>query len=310
MFGLSLLIIFLYTSLVTPCKVLSLSGGGPLGAFEAGIFSTIIEKNGGNWDIITGVSAGSINAAYLSTIKKGDEKLYISDYKRLWLSTTNNEVYSPIYFLNGVSLYDTKPLKKTLTNIFKDKKILRPIIISATSLVKGKSELFTEIDFKNYGFVDLIMSSTAIPIYFPPYKFKNDLYVDGGVTSNLLMYEGINYCMKNFPGEPISVDVIICGKKINIDTDIVNEIDIVNVANRLISIVMQQVEYYEILNSILVYDPYINITIYEEKNDIGISISDFNNSEYLWNQGYNFTNVNIYPDIININNTRLFSRIF
>ena len=73
---------------------------------------------------------------------------------------------------------------------------------------------------------------------------------------------------------------------------------------------MQQVEYYEILNSILVYDPYINITIYEEKNDIGISISDFNNSEYLWNQGYNFTNVNIYPDIININNTRLFSRIF
>ena len=107
-----------YLHLSSACKVLSLSGGGPLGSFEMGIASTLMENYDGNWDIITGVSAGSINAAYLSTITKGDEKSFIQDYKKLWLSTTNEQVYSKVYFLNGKSLYDTIPLKNTLTKIF------------------------------------------------------------------------------------------------------------------------------------------------------------------------------------------------
>jgi predicted patatin/cPLA2 family phospholipase len=278
---------------------LSLSGGGPLGSFEMGIASSLMQNYGGNWDIITGVSAGSINAAYLSTIKKGDEKLFIEDYKKLWLSTTNEQVYSKVYFLNGKSLYDTSPLKSTLTKIFENKIPIRPVLISATSLVKGKSEIFTEIDIKNYGFIDIIMSSTAIPIYFPPYEFKKDLYVDGGVSSNLLIYEGINYCLNNFPNQAITVDAIVCGKKLEEDSDIINKNNIIDVSTRLINIIFQQVEYYQILNNILVLSPSINVTIYEEKTPIGISISDFNNSEYLWNQGYNFTNVNIYRDVIN-----------
>ena len=288
-----------YLHLSSACKVLSLSGGGPLGSFEMGIASTLMENYDGNWDIITGVSAGSINAAYLSTITKGDEKSFIQDYKKLWLSTTNEQVYSKVYFLNGKSLYDTIPLKNTLKKIFQNKIPVRPVLISATSLVKGQSEIFSEIDIKNYGFVDIIMSSTAIPIYFPPHEFKNDLYVDGGVSSNILMYEGVNYCLKNFPNEHITVDVIVCGKKLEKDPDIINKNNIIDVSTRLINIIFQQVEYYEILNNILILNPNINVTIYEEKNPIGISISDFNNSEYLWNQGYNFTNVNIYKDIIN-----------
>ena len=62
----------------------------------------------------------------------------------------------------------------------------------------------------------------------------------------------------------------------------------------MINIILQQVEYYEILNSIIVSKPSINITIYEEKIPLNISMVDFENSEYLWNEGYNFKNVNIY----------------
>lgn len=295
MFKLLMLSISIFT--IESCKVLSLSGGGPLGAFEIGVASTLMERYEGNWNIITGVSAGSINAAYLSTIEKGKEKLFIEDYKNLWFNTSNNQVYSPTYFLNGKSLYDTKPLKNTLSKIFKNKKPIRPVLISATSLVTGRSELFSEIDIKKYGFLDIIMSSTAIPIYFPPYEFKNNLYVDGGLSSNILVYEGINYCLKNFPNESISVDVIICGKKIEDYPEITKKNNIVNVAARLIQIIFQQVEYYEILNTIMVSNPFINITIYEEKDPIDVGISDFNKSKYLWNQGYNFTNVNIYTDL-------------
>ena len=296
---LSLLIITLTSSLIQTCKVLSLSGGGSLGAFEIGVASTLMEKYGGNWDIITGVSAGSINVAYLSTIAKGEEKLFINDYKKLWLSTSNNQVYSSVYFLNGKSLYDTTPLKNTLTKVFKDKIPIRPVLISATSLIKGRSEIFNKTDIENYGFIDIIMSSTAIPILFPPYEFKNNLYVDGGVSSNILSYEGINYCLNNFPNETIFVDVIVCGKKLQEYPDIMKKNNILNVSARLISIILQQVEYYEILNSIIISKPTINITIYEEKTPLNISMVDFENSEYLWNEGYNFKNVNIYKDIIN-----------
>lgn len=294
-----LLIFGICTFMIEACKVLSLSGGGPLGAFEIGVASTIMERYGGDWNIITGVSAGSINAAYLSTIEKGKEKLFIQDYKNLWFNTTNNQVYSPTYFLNGKSLYDTKPLKNTLTKVFKDKNPIRPVLISATSLVSGRSELFSEIDIKKYGFLDIIMSSTAIPIYFPPHEFKNNLYVDGGLSSNILVYEGINYCLKNFPNESISVDVIVCGKKIEYYPEIIKKNNIINLAARLIDIVFQQVEYYEILNTIMISNPFINITIYEERETIDVGISDFNKSKYLWNQGYNFTNVNTYKDVVN-----------
>ena len=278
---LSLLIITLTSSLIQTCKVLSLSGGGSLGAFEIGIASTLMEKYGGDWDIITGVSAGSINVAYLSTIKKGEEKLFIDDYKKLWLSTTNNQVNSSVYFLNGKSLYDTTPLKNTLTKVFKDRIPIRPILISATSLVKGRAEIFNKTDIQNYGFIDIIMSSTAIPILFPPYEFKNNLYVDGGVSSNILLYEGINYCLNNYPNESISVDVIVCGKKLQEYPDITKKNNILNVAARLINIILQQVEYYEILNSIIVSKPSINITMIELKMSFLLRLISLNKKTRL-----------------------------
>ena len=305
MFKLLSFLILTLSSLINSCKILSLSGGGAYGSFEMGVASTLMEKYGGSWDLLTGVSAGSINTAYLSTIPKGEEKLFIEEYKKLWLSTSNNDVYSYVFFLNGKSLYDTAPLKKTLTKVFKGKNPIRPIIVSATSLVTGRSELFTKLDFEKYGFIDIIMSSTAIPVLFPPYEFKNNLYVDGGLTSNVLLYEGINYCLKNYPEEPIKVDVIICGKKLQNYPDIINKNNIIYVANRLINIILQQIEYYEILNSIFIANHKVNITIYEEKYPINISMVDFGNSEYLWNEGYNFKNVNIYTDNINLRKIKL-----
>ena len=297
---LSFLILTLSTSLINSCKVLSLSGGGAYGSFEMGIASTLMEKYGGNWDLLTGVSAGSINTAYLSTIPKGEEKLFIEEYKKLWLNTNNNDLYSYVFFTNGKSLYNTKPLKNSLTKIFKDRMPVRPIIVSATSLITGRSELFNELDIEKYGYIDIIMSSSAIPVLFPPYEFKNNLYVDGGLTSNILLYEGINYCLKNYPEEPITVDVIICGKKLQDDTSIINKNNILNVANRLVSIVLQQIEYYEILNSIFIANPNVNITVYEQKYPLNVSMIDFDYSEYLWNEGYNFKNVNIYNDVVNL----------
>jgi len=58
------------------CRALALSGGGSNGAWEAGVIWGLI--NYGNpadfeWDVITGVSAGSWNAAMLSGWPLGSE---------------------------------------------------------------------------------------------------------------------------------------------------------------------------------------------------------------------------------------------
>ena len=55
-----------------PCRVLSMSGGGSFGAFEAGVLARMLEEQPGlDYDYMLGVSAGSLNAGYLSLYPPG-----------------------------------------------------------------------------------------------------------------------------------------------------------------------------------------------------------------------------------------------
>ena len=84
-------------------NLLVLSGGGSYGAFEMGIVSRLIEDENYSWDVVTGVSAGSINASYLSTIDKNDIKNHIQEFRELWTSIKSSDIYSPDFFLNGLT---------------------------------------------------------------------------------------------------------------------------------------------------------------------------------------------------------------
>ena len=48
---------------------LSFSGGGSFGAVEIGIIKRLMENNLQNFDIYTGISAGALNAGFLSYYK-------------------------------------------------------------------------------------------------------------------------------------------------------------------------------------------------------------------------------------------------
>lgn len=273
-------------------KILVLSGGGCYGAFEMGIVSKLIEQNKGSWDLITGVSAGSINACYLSSIEKDKEQENIKDFETLWTNIKNKDVYKDEFFFNKLSYYDNTPLKNKLNEVFESRKVIRPLIISSTSLKNGKALHFYNEDIEKYGFTDLILSSTAIPILFPPHAFLNDIFCDGGLTSNILLFESINYCLKNFPNEDICIDIIVCGKEISsIDIDEKN-ITFKNYIERLISIIQNQVEYFQILDKIDTPQT-IKIKLYEQMYETSYSLLDFDSCKELWNQGYNFTNVKI-----------------
>lgn len=271
-------------------NILCLSGGGAYGSFELGVVSKMIEDGKGKWDLVTGVSAGSINALYLGTILPEDEH-DIPVLKTLWENTKSKDIYSYEFFMNGLSFYKTDALKKTITNIFANRKLVRPIIISATSMNRGNKQLFTNTDIELYGFVDPIMASTAIPIVFPPYKWSNDVYVDGGLSSNILIEDAIEWAYNQKKDtESIVIDVVICGKQNSYEQFILNT---KNYVERLISIIEEQVEYHELFDTIA-YNYNLTINLYEQKEKGGISLVDFDQGALLFEQGHSGENVDIH----------------
>ena len=59
------------------CKALALSGGGSKGSYEAGVLYGLVnndpDKTKYAYDVVTGVSAGSINTVAVSLFAPGDE---------------------------------------------------------------------------------------------------------------------------------------------------------------------------------------------------------------------------------------------
>lgn len=273
-------------------KILVLSGGGSLGTFEAAIISQLISQGKGGWDLITGVSAGSINASYLSTIDKNKEIDNINIFKNLWCSIKNSDVFNPELFLNGISMFNTNKYKSILETIFKDRKILRPLMINTTSLNTSTSKIFTEQDIEKYGFIDIIMSSSSIPILFPPYRFLDDFFIDGGFSSNIVLDEAIKYSLNHFPEEEVEIDVVICGHFIDEEVISQKELTFKKLIEKMIGIIEQQMEYFEVLEKMEIPSN-IKINIYQPKNKLPISFLNFDNPEELWELGSDFQNITI-----------------
>ena len=70
------------------CIALAMSGGGSLGSYEAGalwgMFYAAQDKSQFEYDVITGVSAGSINLIGASVYEKGQEEAMIQDLSHRW----------------------------------------------------------------------------------------------------------------------------------------------------------------------------------------------------------------------------------
>ncbi len=274
-------------------KILVLSGGGSHGSFEMGVVSRLIQDNKGGWDLITGVSAGSINGSYLCTIDKKREKEFIKDFKVLWSNLKNKDIFEGEYFFNGLSMYNSNKYKTKLEEIFENKLPKRPLILSSTSLNTSKSKIFNFKDIKTYGFVDPIMCSSSVPLVFQPYNFLDDMFVDGGLTSNVLLIEAVNYCLKYFPKEPIHIDVIICTKLLETEKIDKDKFHFNNLLQRLIGIIEQQIEYFELLKTEK-FPCKIDITVYEQKENSKYSFLDFDHGEEQFNSGFSFENVKEY----------------
>lgn len=106
----------------TTYNILSLSGGGAFGAIQAGMLSDLYEKGKlGVPDIVTGISAGALNAGYLSyAIQSGQVSTIresLQNLTRLWTDLKTSNVYQRDLFrmFSRWSIYDNSALEQTIT---------------------------------------------------------------------------------------------------------------------------------------------------------------------------------------------------
>ena len=74
-----------------------MAGGASKGAYEAGVlwgmYFTDTDKSKYEYDVITGVSVGAINAGFLSLYAKGDEENMIRGISEQWQNLHSSDVF-------------------------------------------------------------------------------------------------------------------------------------------------------------------------------------------------------------------------
>lgn len=174
-------------SLLIALNQLSFSGGGAFGALEIGMLKRIHEMDPKVYDLYTGISAGALNAGFLSYYE--DIDVGIQNAERIYSSLHTRSIYK-VFPCTGLALLNTSPLHKTLSTVISSMPQRRPIVrtvMGATNLYTGQLDVYNFEDQTDEEKVQLMMSSCAIPGLFPPIPFKGQLYLDGGIISNELI---------------------------------------------------------------------------------------------------------------------------
>lgn len=161
-----------------------LSGGGARGAYQAGVYKYLNERNFIP-DVICGTSVGALNATALGC-GFTPEKLI-----QLWRNIDAENVmrYSiwqnikNIFLRKFTPMVDTTPLKNLLAQELDFRKLRTSsskVYISAVNIKSSELTYFSndEIDIQH------LMASSAIPVVFPWQYVNGEPYWDGGLMAN------------------------------------------------------------------------------------------------------------------------------
>lgn len=161
---------------------LVLSGGGAKGAFQVGAEKYLREQKGYRWNVISGVSIGALNGAFMAM--GAHERL-----EELWRGITAQQVFGKrITWRAGASLVRRKPSlfgldgMNTLLKEIDPAKMAIPLIVGAVSLVTGE---FVPFRSDHPEFRNALRASAALPLIFPPVDVSKEhlAMVDGGTRN-------------------------------------------------------------------------------------------------------------------------------
>lgn len=200
------------------CRGLALEGGGSLGAYQSGALLALTQMLSSadiQWNVVSGISTGSLNAAGMSLFPMGQEAemaLFIND---VWLSLNRSDVYedwnslgAPYGLLFEPSMYNTEPLRQSLNQKMTHAPC-RNVSIGSTDLNTGHFSTFNES--LGLDIIEAVMCSAAPPLYFPPQHFLGTYWADGGCVLNLDVFSAVKRCLDVVPDEShVIIDMIFC----------------------------------------------------------------------------------------------------
>lgn len=210
------------------CIALALEGGGDMGSYQVGVlkaFADNLPDEDLMYDVITGVSVGSINAMGIALHPMGKEKDAINWMVNLWglLGPTSIYVNWPfgipqgLFFQEGIwnNNVELDFLNKTFHTI-PNAKVSRRIHINTVDIDTGvlyKYNETTPLDDLVYA----VKASTSMPLAFTHTHFQNHTFIDGGSYWNLDLSGAIERCLEVVDSyKDIIVDVVLCDGPNNI----------------------------------------------------------------------------------------------
>lgn len=173
---------------------LVLSGGGAKGAFQAGALQVLKEK-GYHFEIISGVSVGTLNGAMLATDQ-------FDTLIRVWENLSTEDVLREqslfsiarkyLAFKIGLgkaplSKFNNEPLRQLLREHLFGQKVTIPFYFGFVKLETGEyvQAVIQQNDDHTIDDMDLkrVLASTAIPVIFNPVLQGDSVWVDGGLRN-------------------------------------------------------------------------------------------------------------------------------
>ena len=202
------------------CRVLSLAGGGDKGAFTVGAFSalaSLLPSEDVQYDVIVGVSVGSINGSLIALSAKGEELSVAAELEQLWglmkgrASVWQHWTASFLQSINESSFLDSQPLKEMLERNIRDRKFHRGFIVGVANINTGKYEsleLSSDI-YTSEEALEGVLASSAVEVLFNNRYLKDEIYGDGNLIHTIDLFSGVNYCLRQgFKEENVILDVI------------------------------------------------------------------------------------------------------
>ncbi len=168
-----------------------LSGGGNRGPLQAGAVKALL-RHGLVPDMVVGSSVGALHGAYLAaepTLAQAERMIQLwrdAGRRKLFSSSPLRSMLKALY--GSDHLADSRRIRayieKTLPNhvrTFGDLRI--PLYVTICHL--RTLTLYLYGDDPSAPLVDAVLTSAAVPGFFPPSYYNGQAFVDGGVISNL-----------------------------------------------------------------------------------------------------------------------------
>lgn len=190
---------------------LALSGGGPDGAFGAGLLAGWTQRGDRpEFEVVTGVSTGAIIAFFAYLGPQYDDTL-----REIYTTYESSDLFVPTIFAGltgGTALLDTRGYRQLIERYIDDAVIEeiaeayrnnRLLLIGTTNIDASRPVVWNIGAIAASGHPqakrlihDVLQASSAIPAAFPPSiipvdaggKRYDEMHVDGGATQQVMLY--------------------------------------------------------------------------------------------------------------------------